>query len=291
VPVSVPILGIYKKFFMPKFDYDECDVVFSITGYTNIKTVKPLYIYDQNNLGLELQDKVTSMKYTKGFWKWYYKPYKFLTKFIKLPPNAQYIANSIYSADNLAQNVKGAINVIYPPVDTSKYHISQKKKQVCMLCRISPEKNLEFAIEVLNKIQAPCVIIGAVTNMTMPYFNRLQEMCEKHVIISPNISRNNLEHILSESKVFFHTAPETFGISVVEGIASGCIPIVPDNSAHNETVPMDELRYTPDVIDDAVNHINNALHSNYDHRIDALLKHIDKFDIKKFDEEIVKLFE
>lgn len=290
IPVKMPFLGIYKKFMMPKFDYSECDILLSITGYTNIKTDKPLIIYDQNNLGFELQGKEISIKYCKGFWKWYYKPYKFLSSRMQLPHNARYISNSIYSATNLAEVVKSKISVIYPPVNISKYYTEEKKKQVCMLCRISPEKNLEFAIEVLNRVQVPCVIIGAVTNMTMPYFNKLQKMCEKHVIISPNISRQNLEHILAESKVFFHTAPETFGISVVEGAASGCIPIVPDNSAHSETIPVDEMRYTPNDLDDAVNHVNNALNGNYDHRLDGLKKHIKKFDVEKFNEEIVKLF-
>ena len=127
--------------------------------------------------------------------------------------------------------------------------------------------------------------------MTMHYFNRLQNMCERHVIISPNISRQNLEHILSESKVFFHTAEETFGISVIEGMASGCIPIVPNNSAHPETVPIPELRYTPDNIDDAVNHLNHALRGDYDCRIDGLKKHIEQFDVKQFKSEVIKLVE
>lgn len=289
IPVRMPFLGIYKKFFMPKFDYNECDIIFSITAYTNIKTEKPLIIYDQNNLGLELQNKFISIKYKKGFWKLYYQPYKFLNRFIKLPANARYVANSIYSADNLSDVVDGKIDVVYPPVSISQYHVNEKKKQVCMLCRISPEKNLEFAIEVLNKQPYPAIIIGAVTNMTMGYFNRLQDLCAEHVIISPNISRSNLKHILADSKVFFHTASETFGISVVEGVASGCIPIVPDNSAHSETIPIDELRYTPDDIDSAVDHINNAMNCNYDHRIDGLMKHIEKFDTEKFNEEIVKL--
>jgi glycosyltransferase involved in cell wall biosynthesis len=287
----MPFLGVYKKFMMPKFDYSECDVLFSITGKADIETDKPLIVYDQNNLGLELLDRYVSPKYRKGFWKYYYKPYRFLARRQKPNPNAHYVANSIYSAKSLGEAVKKKVDVVYPPVTINKYHSSEKKNQICMLCRISPEKNLEFAVEVLNRVQYPTIIIGAVTTATMPYFNKLQEMCAEHVVISPNISRQNLEHILSESKVFFHSAVETFGISVVEGIASGCIPIAPDNSAHPETIPIPELRYKPDNIDDAVNHINNAMLGNFDHRIDALLKHIVKFDTSTFKDEVVKLVE
>jgi len=288
IPIRLPFLGIYKKFMMPKFDYN-CDVVFSITGYTGIETDKKLIVYDQNNLGLELLDSYIPPKYKSGIWKYYYKPYRFLAKRQRPNPNATYIANSIYSASSLSQAVNKKVDVIYPPVTISKYHKSEKKKKVAMLCRISPEKNLEFAIDALNKIRYPVTIIGAVTPMTMPYFNKLQDKCASHVIISPNISRQNLEHILSESKVFFHSAIETFGISVIEGIASGCIPIVPDNSAHPETVPYGQLRYVPDNIDDAVSHINDAIDGKFDDTLDNLYQHITKFDTSTFKDEISRV--
>ena len=32
-------------------------------------------------------------------------------------------------------------------------------------------------------------------------------------------------------------------MAVVKVVAAGCVPVVPDNSAHPETVPFAELRY------------------------------------------------
>ncbi len=158
-----------------------------------------------------------------------------------------------------------------------------------MICRISPEKNLEFAVEVLNKIHHHSVIFGNVSNNNKPYYNKIKAMCEPHVFIMPNGSREQLKELLAQSKIYFHTAEETFGISVVESIASGCIPIVPNNSAHPETVPPEELRYTANDIDSAVSKLCNAVSGNYDHRIDYLKKHISKFDISEFNDKIMRL--
>ena len=289
LPIRIPMLGIYKKFMMPKFDYKDCDLLFSITGYANIKTDKPLLIYDQNNLGAELLNKNVSRKYRKGFWKLYYQPYKLLSKFQKPNLNARYIANSKYSAKILEEAVGKKVDILYPSVDINQYKFLKKKNQIAMLCRISPDKNLEFAIDVLNRQDKPVVIIGAVTNMTMRYFNKLQEMCKSHIRISPNISRDNLKEILAESKIFFHTGEETFGISVVEGIASGCVPIVPDNTAHRETVPFEELRYEPDNVKDALDKLKNAW--CYNHTLEPLYSNVLQFDKKYFKQRLLKIVE
>ena len=63
------------------------------------------------------------------------------------------------------------------------------------------------------------------------------------VAFHPNLDRRRLEGILASARVYLHSCTEDFGISVVEGIAAGCVPIVPNNSAHPETVPFGELRY------------------------------------------------
>ena len=78
----------------------------------------------------------------------------------------------------------------------------------------------------------------------------------KNVTLLKNIPRNKLVSILNRAKVYFHCSRETFGISIIEGIAAGCIPIVPDNSAHKETVPFEELRYRENDANDAKNKIN-----------------------------------
>ena len=52
-----------------------------------------------------------------------------------------------------------------------------------------------------------------------------------------------MDDALGRARVYLHASKETFGIAVAEAVAAGCMPVVPDNSAHPETVPFAKLRY------------------------------------------------
>ena len=74
-------------------------------------------------------------------------------------------------------------------------------------------------------------------------------------------------------------------LTAVEAIAAGCIPIVPDNSAHCETVPFSELRYKNDK--DAKEKISDGINGNFDHFLPRLQEHILQFSEKNFQDKIL----
>ena len=246
LPINLPILGIYQKFLMPKFDYSKCDVLISLTGM-NVKTDKPLIIYDQNKLSDDLSGNIP-IKYQKGFWKFYYLPYRILNKFTKPNINAFYVCNSYYSKTELSKYIDPylIIKVIYPCINLGEFFTQKKKNQICVVGRITPEKNLKYVISVLNQTNCPCIIYGNVTKTNISYYNELLNLCDDNVTIQISKSREELLELLSESRIIFSGAKETFGLTTIEGIASGCIPIVPDHSGHKETVPREVLRYSND---------------------------------------------
>jgi len=70
----------------------------------------------------------------------------------------------------------------------------------------------------------------------------------------------------------------------VESIAAGCVPIVPNNSAHEETVPIKELRYDQNDKKEAQEKVKKALAGDYDDLIEPLkelIKNYDKTTFKK----------
>jgi len=106
-----------------------------------------------------------------------------------------------------------------------------------------------------------------------------------------DIERAELVKSLNTAKVYLHTSKETFGISVIESIAAGCIPIVPDNSAHKETVPFNELRYQENNISDAQEKIKKAINGVFDKFLDPLRESIKIYDKNQFKKLIISYIE
>jgi len=124
------------------------------------------------------------------------------------------------------------------------------------------------------------------TKSNILYYKKLENSIktgnDKNIHLFKNLERKNLIEKINNSKIYFHCSKETFGISVVESIAAGCIPIVPDNTAHKETVPFEELRYKFNNIQDAQEKINLALSGKLDHFQKPLQESIKKYDEKTF---------
>lgn len=295
IPVKIKMFGLYQKIlqFNNKYRFHEYDLIISTTGGI-VHSDKPVIYYDQNNnLNLTLS---RPPKYEKGIWKMYYTPYeKSLTKGveqIKEGSNVRFITNSHYVRENLTSQIDSNIRVIYPPVKLSELRNNPSKPiDVIMVGRYSPEKRLVFAVEVLNRLVNNPVMFGNAIKSTQGYLKKLQGIANDNIEFRVNESRKSLIECLSKSKVLFHCGRETFGIAVVEGIASGCIPIVPDNSAHRETVPFDDLRYDPDDIEEARHKIVKAINGDYDHLLTGLMSHIKQFDESVFQEKMMKVIE
>lgn len=282
IPKHIPFLGVYQKLLMPQHNYSRCDVVISTVGYS-VKTDKPLIIYDQNHMANDFNREVP-LKYQKGFWKWYYKPYQLLNK-IKPIQNARYISVSRYSAKAMMDATGIIADVVYPCVDTSEFYSNEKKEQVCVVGRISPEKNLKNTVEILNQVNYPCIIFGNCTKTNEAYLNRLKEIACNNIKFVINQPRSELLELMADSKVMFTSSLETFGITTVEGIASGCVPVVPNKSAHPEVVPVLGCRYNNKA--EAINHIEEIMVESNKLKMDILSAHIKDFDFENFKRNIL----
>ena len=199
------------------------------------------------------------------------------------------ISNSNFTKNEIKRNCGKDSFVIYPPVKIEKYKKFQKydkREKIVTISRFSTEKNLDAAIEIFNQINFSCEIIGnAKYKNQLAVLERLQKKKGENVKIYSNISSEEISTLLSTAKVYLYTSKETFGISVVEAIAAGCIPIVPDNSAHCETVPFSELRYKNEK--DAKEKISDAINGKFDHFLPRLQEHIQQFSEKNFQDKIL----
>ena len=80
---------------------------------------------------------------------------------------------------------------------------------------------------------------------------------EDRVSVFPNLSLSEKVSFLNKAKVYLHTMKfEDFGISIVEGMAASCIPVVHNSGGPIEFVPKEWLY---DHYEDASQKIDEAL--------------------------------
>jgi glycosyltransferase involved in cell wall biosynthesis len=293
LPFHLPIFGLYQRYMESKLieKAKGMDIIIQASGGLVLppENNRKIIIYCHHDFQNETKKDTT--KY-KGFWSWYYKPYYILSqKFIKhiTDENILLISNSKFIQDSIKTNFSKNSVIIYPPVELEIFQNDIKKEQsVITVSRYSQEKNLEFAVDALKDFDMKYTIIGntksKVNELYFDYLSTKVKNSKAKILLLKNLERSKVIENLKKSKVYFHASSETFGISVVESIAAGCVPIVPNNSAHEETVPIKELRYDQNDKKDAQEKVKKALAGEYDELIKPLgesIKNYDKAAFKK----------
>lgn len=200
------------------------------------------------------------------FWKFYYKPYKVIEHSSCFRRAEKLVlANSHFTADAVKKEFKIDPLVLYPPVDMRPFEKETqktKKDLVLTISRFSSEKGLEKIPAVAKSVNAKFVVLGSLYSEEL--YRRVLSLIRKNnvsdkVTLIPDAPVAVKVEFLKQAKVYFHTAPlEHFGISIIEGMGAGCIPIVSDSGGPREFVP-DMWRYKDE--EDAVSKIKTALDS------------------------------
>lgn len=200
-----------------------------------------------------------------------------------------HIANSNYTRNRIIERLSADLNpiVIYPPVDIPIWSIgsnSELRTGVASLSRFETWKRHDLQLKIARGLDERLRMIGrTVTYREIAHLAQLRAAVRGNdrTEFFPNVSQIEAKKILASSKVFLHTADaEPFGISVVEAIAAGCIPVVRNEGGVSEIVPYDELRF--DTIQEAQEKIREALSGEFDHLYQKLKHHIQRFETAEF---------
>lgn len=154
----------------------------------------------------------------------------------KLSRYSSVIANSRFTKSNMDPMVGRRAEVIYPPVETAAFSPKKKEKLILSVGRFHPFKKQHVLIDAFNKMKIAgwrLVLAGGLLPEDHEYFTSLR--ASKSVQLVPNISFAQLKGLYEKATIYWHAAGfgesdpmnmEHFGISTVEAMAAGCIPIV-----------------------------------------------------------------
>lgn len=165
------------------------------------------------------------------------------------------IFNSEFTRKNCQKYWPIASKIIYPPVDTSKIKSLKKKKYILSVGRFFgylKDKKQEVLIKIFKDLYNSGLkdwnlhLAGSAGKGDQDYLNQLKNLTRGFPIkIYPNLSYDSLVKLYGESSIYWHAAGfeeedpakmEHFGISTVEAMAAGCVPVVIGKGGQPEIV-------------------------------------------------------
>ena len=212
-----------------------------VTGFRQIDEMD----YSEKNVApifdLETEQKI------KRYFKFLRDRYENLMKNTLVLTNSGYTRKAISNAFNIDAKI------LYPPVDVETFQeialkSNQRDGMVLVISRIAPDKQIENAIEVARIMRGRGIgkimtIAGNLHYYDHQYYQQMKNMIAEYhlsdyVSLQTNISFSRLIQLMQLAKVYFHPRiDEHFGISIVEAMASGLVPVVSNIGGHTEFVP------------------------------------------------------
>ena len=184
--------------------------------------------------------------------------------------------------------------VVYPPVDTQRFFALAKKNaketRTVTVARFAPEKNLGEAVRIMRAVGGRYDIVGNVKyDHHRETLRAVRASITRQMRLHVNVGRDVLEDAVAGARAYLQTSKETFGVAVAEAVAAGCVPAVPDNSAHPETVPFRELRYRTEA--EAAGIVRGSLDGRHDSLLPALRDHVRRFSVEEFQSAMLGIIE
>lgn len=163
------------------------------------------------------------------------------------------VCNSEFTKKNLDRRVGKKSIVIYPPVDPITRAKSAKKHMILSVGRFHPLKKQDVLIAAFKKLVKnkaavgyELVLAGGVLPADEAYLASLRASVGKYKIsILPNAPFRTLTQLYNQASVYWHgagfkeTKPEHmehFGITTVEAMSAGVVPIVFDGGGLPEII-------------------------------------------------------
>jgi glycosyltransferase involved in cell wall biosynthesis len=141
---------------------------------------------------------------------------------------------------------------------------------ILVISRIAPHKKIENAIKLAkilkdNNIGKGMKIVGNLYYYFFDFYSDIKQMVldlglTDYITFEINASLEKLLSIIRQSRVYFHPMiGEHFGMAVLEAMAAGLIPVVPNQGGVTEFVPQkyqfNTIEHAAEIIMNIFNHL------------------------------------
>ncbi len=280
------------KFFIQSEDKDYLERHLKLNR-TSITTAFNDEALEKNYSNIKVYDSFNLPKYLK----WLKDVYDNMIKNSTLLTNSEFSRRAISEAYDIDH-----IIVLSPPVDIQTFRDSgflssssnngcEEKREdlIVVVSRIDSSKKVENAIKFAkllkdNDIGKGMIIAGNLDPYNYDYYLYLKRMIVDfglvdYVKFEIDASFDKLLSILKKSKVYFHPRTgEHFGMSIVEAMSAGLIPIVSDVGGQTEFVPP---KYHYHTLEQATQIASSAFNASYSERF-KISNSVNKFSIPNY---------
>jgi len=200
------------------------------------------------------------------------------------------IANSKNIQERIRKVYDRDADIIYPPVDMSRFHTTSYGNFWLSVNRIYPEKRIEIQIEAFRQLPDEKLIIAggyaAGDNATV-YFNKLMAQIPPNVTLAGEVSEEDLISLYAACRGFICTAiDEDFGLTPLEAMASGKPVVAVNEGGFRETVTAETGILVDASLEQIIEAIKKISQNPASFR-QACISRAKQFDISVFNERII----
>ncbi len=194
-------------------------------------------------------------------WEMYYRPARIFYH-SRVSHIDRLLAVSDFTREFIREKWGRDATTLYPPCPIDTYDDlcnRPKENLVITVGRIGPEKRMELFLDIARGMpRVDFAIIGSVSPDKKSYFDTLRKNAPSNVsfVIAP---LRKVKDILGKAKAYVHCAlNEHFGITIVESMAAGCVPVVHNSGGAREIVA-NNVGYKWDTVGQASMQIANLM--------------------------------